>query len=769
MNPYLTPRIRRFAGLSLAVASLVVALALLRPLPSDSPPVAAEPARQVATPALTTSTSTPTAGITTRTDRNAFFAQLARRAGSPEPLPPSNGRPATSPVVRESQVTLEQNLLEFLSQSAGERAAHPFRLPTPDGREHAVEFTRTELMGENEGGVAGTIAGAPGSHVFLGYANDAVAGSWYVPGEGLFQIRYTGDGRHRVMELDPDRFLPEAMPYAPMEGAAPAAAQASSTAAPGAVSAFAPGHEKTAEAATPSADEVLSEAPPVTAPPVALDGTPAVEADVSTVIDVMVVYTPACKTANGGDSGISALINASITSANTAYSNSGASQSVRRVYAGEVSYTASGQLATDLPRLTNTSDGHMDNVHTLRNTYKADLVCLFVSTGTDAAGIAYLWTPNNSSVANYGFSVVMDVYAEANLTFAHELGHNMGCGHASGDGGGGAYSYSYGHKFSAGGTAYRTVMAYAPGTRIPYFSNPSVSYLGTATGHSTANNARTLGDSRAGISAYRAGITQWQEWSVVTSGDLNADNKPDLIFRSSSSGRVIAWTMDGTTSTGTSVLWAPSTAADTQWVPIACGDFNADNKTDIIWRNTATSRAIVWHMDGTTRTSTTTIWNPATAADALWVPYATGDLDADGKTDILWRNTSTGRVIVWYMNGTTRTGTAPVWTPATTADTLWVPVACGDFNADTKTDIFWRNTSSGRGIIWYMNGVTRTGTATVWAATGPTDYLWVPHAAGDFDASGGPDLIWRNSSTGRTIAWLLSGATTSSTAVIWSP
>ena len=30
-----------------------------------------------------------------------------------------------------------------------------------------------------------------------------------------------------------------------------------------------------------------------------------------------------------------------------------------------------------------------------------------------------------------------------------------------------------------------------------------------------------------------------------------------------------------------------------------------------------------------------------------------GDFNADGKQDILWRNTQTGEVRIWYMNGST--------------------------------------------------------------------------------------------------------------------
>ena len=45
-----------------------------------------------------------------------------------------------------------------------------------------------------------------------------------------------------------------------------------------------------------------------------------------------------------------------------------------------------------------------------------------------------------------------------------------------------------------------------------------------------------------------------------------------------------------------------------------------------------------------------------------------GDLDGDGKADVLWRNTATGQDIGWLMNGlaVTNSGFLP-----TLADTNW--------------------------------------------------------------------------------------------------
>ncbi|OPX97210.1 MAG: Subtilisin E precursor [Syntrophorhabdus sp. PtaB.Bin006] len=96
----------------------------------------------------------------------------------------------------------------------------------------------------------------------------------------------------------------------------------------------------------------------------------------------------------------------------------------------------------------------------------------------------------------------------------------------------------------------------------------------------------------------------------------------------------------------------------------------------------------------------------------------TNDFNNDGKPDILWRNTSNGQNLVWYMNGVTRTGSVYLTTVTSQA---WKIVGTGDFNYDGKPDILWRNTSTGQNLVWYMNGVTRTGAVYL---TTVTDQNW---------------------------------------------
>ena len=67
-------------------------------------------------------------------------------------------------------------------------------------------------------------------------------------------------------------------------------------------------------------------------------------------------------------------------------------------------------------------------------------------------------------------------------------------------------------------------------------------------------------------------------------------------------------------------------------------------------RNTATGDVGAWLGNGLTLGSTGIL---TAALPAEWVIQGLGDLDGDGKDDIVVRNTSTGDVGVWLGNGLT--------------------------------------------------------------------------------------------------------------------
>ncbi|MCA9981424.1 MAG: hypothetical protein KDD89_11335, partial [Anaerolineales bacterium] len=205
--------------------------------------------------------------------------------------------------------------------------------------------------------------------------------------------------------------------------------------------------------------------------------------DDGSVIDIMVVYTPKARNSMGGTAASQALITLATSETNTGYDNIQIAPNVNLVYMGEINYTEVG-FSTDLDRLRGTSDGYMDSVHTLRDTYHADLVVLLIDEPT-YCGLAYLMTNNNVGFASNAFAAVHYTCATGYYSFGHEMGHNMGNQHDRLNGGnGGVYSYSYGYQNLLGG--FRTVMAYncpvVGCTRLNYYSNPNVLVGGRPTG-----------------------------------------------------------------------------------------------------------------------------------------------------------------------------------------------------------------------------------------------------------------------------------------------
>ena len=73
------------------------------------------------------------------------------------------------------------------------------------------------------------------------------------------------------------------------------------------------------------------------------------------------------------------------------------------------------------------------------------------------------------------------------------------------------------------------------------------------------------------------------------------------------------------------------------------------------------------------------------------------------------------------------------------------------FNGDTHPDYLLFNAATRGTVIWYMSGVTRTG-----SRNGPTIPAgFVVAGLADFDGNGRPDYLLYNSSTRQTAIWYL--------------
>jgi hypothetical protein len=227
---------------------------------------------------------------------------------------------------------------------------------------------------------------------------------------------------------------------------------------------------------------------------------------------VLVVYTEEAANASGN---IEAEIQLAVDETNASYENSQIQQRISLVGTAPVDYVEERDLWFHLAFLSGTSEGRMDEVHQLRDETCADLVSLWVERDPFWCGMAWLMDEVTSSFASLAFSVVRRDCATGNLTFGHELGHNMGAHHDRyvelEDG-----AFSYSHGLANPDARWRTVMAYDDEcfnqgfscTRIPYWSNPDVLYEGDPTGvdpnaPDSADNARTLNNTAFAVANFR--------------------------------------------------------------------------------------------------------------------------------------------------------------------------------------------------------------------------------------------------------------------------
>jgi hypothetical protein len=132
-----------------------------------------------------------------------------------------------------------------------------------------------------------------------------------------------------------------------------------------------------------------------------------------------------------------------------------------------------------------------------------------------------------------------------------------------------------------------------------------------------------------------------------------------------------------------------------------------------------------------------------------------GDFSRDGHPDLVWRHDFSGENVVWLMNGVDLVS-GTFTNPSILADDRWKIVGTNDFNADGQSDLLWRHTSSGENVVWLMNGVNLvSGTFTTPSAL--TDVRWRMVGTGDFNGDYRPDILWRHDVSGENVLWYMNG------------
>ena len=388
----------------------------------------------------------------------------------------------------------------------------------------------------------GRIESAEGGEVTLASVDGVLAGT-ITTGGRLYEIGFGGDGLHEIRESNPALFPSEEVPV-------------------------------TLDLASSSGSTTVTTSAPVAS-------------DTAGQIDVMVVWTPAARMAAGGTAAaIQSVVDLAVANTNASYANSGIATSLRLAYSGEVNYTeTAASISNDLYRLQGSDDGHLDQVHTLRNQYGADVVTLmghgYAAAG--ACGIGFLMSSPSTSFADQAFNVVDQSCAGGYLSYAHEVGHNQGLHHDPANAGSTpSYAYAYGYQDPAG--AFRTVMSYGGATRVQHFSNPNVAYAGRPTGTSSQNNADALNRNSAIVANFRSASTTSTCTYTVT---------PTSLAFTETGGTA---TVD--VSTGSGCGWGTTNKAT--WVTVGAGGSGPGSVTVTVAPNASGARTATVTVAGVT-------------------------------------------------------------------------------------------------------------------------------------------------------------------------
>ena len=274
------------------------------------------------------------------------------------------------------------------------------------------------------------------------------------------------------------------------------------------------------------------------------------------VVDIMFVYTQGLAERLGTN--LMTRLHFLVTRANTSFADSEVAITLRLVNAMRVNYSDTIEDTSALEAITpgtaSFDAAAFGNVESVRNAYGADMVAL-VRDGASFGGNGAAQVGTSTPAANAMYSVTTGCVMACEWIFIHQLGHNLGSKHdranTAFEAGGtatypqGAYPYSYGHYSCAGGNltcnpqlpngsagacpigvrpecatatgSWATIMALFNNSseKVYKFSNPALSCnatggsalpCGVASGSSSADDARSMNNNRAAVSALKATV-----------------------------------------------------------------------------------------------------------------------------------------------------------------------------------------------------------------------------------------------------------------------
>ena len=198
------------------------------------------------------------------------------------------------------------------------------------------------------------------------------------------------------------------------------------------------------------------------------------------------------------------------------------------------------------------------------------------------------------------------------------------------------------------------------------------------------------------------------------------------------------------------------------WKVVGSGDFNSDEKPDIIWQNQTNNKIVVWLMDGQKVLGLKTL---PTIDDSKWKVGVVGDFNNDGSSDLVWKynDSKDPKVLVWFIKN--RQLQKQQWLkPDIENLNDWNILGSGDFDGDKQNDLVFNYVGKnvkyrGAVMVNFLEDknstiITKTAKSTAWLPWVDTvnedgELIKIPVTINDFNNDGFPDLIVRQTNATR--------------------
>ena len=300
-------------------------------------------------------------------------------------------------------------------------------------------------------------------------------------------------------------------------------------------------------------------------------------------------------------------------------------------------------------------------------------------------------------------------------------------------GSGGTVSFAAKVDYPTGNTPYNVAIGDIDGDGKP---DLTVTNSGSGTISIFKNTSTGSAISFAAKLDYPTGSTPFG----VVIGDVDGDGKPDIAVTNYNSNSI---SILKNTTTGGTISFAAKEDYATGSTPygIAIGDVNGDDKADLAVANYSSYTVSVFRNTGSSGTVSFAAKLDYPTGNT---PYsiAIGDIDSDGKSDLVVANSSSNTVSVLKNTGSSGTVSFAAKTDFPTGTTPY-SVAINDLDGDGKPDLATANYSSN--TISILGNITSSGTISF---ISKADFIVGVNpygiAIGDIDGDGKPDITATN-------------------------